>query len=508
MQNSPRLAFSGLFSSRLSALQQTKLGHGLPTQRKSGRMAPLAVVRTVHFGHNAEAMLSPQAEPLPLLYVDDEASNLELFQLTFGEQYAVRTALSGAEGLELLDKEDIGLILTDERMPGMSGIEFLERVVQRAPDSVRVIVSAYADADRLLRAINRGHAHEYILKPWNADDLRACLDRGLAMVQRRRQLLAKAASAEALHRDLRHERDPNSIIGEQGGLREALSAARRAADSDATVLLLGETGTGKELVARAVHDASPRATGPFIAVNSAALAEGTMESELFGHEKGAFTGAHRGSVGRFELANRGTLFLDEIGDISQRMQVALLRAIQEREFCRVGGTRTIRVDVRLVVATHRDLEQLVEAGDFRRDLYYRLNVLPITIPPLRQRPQDIPALIGHFVRKYRRGGRSRRVDDLAVEALQQYAWPGNVRELENVVQRALVLGHGDVLTLEDFCLRLELPAQNVRQQAQRREVEELRRQLLEHGGNLARVARTLGVPRTTLVSRAKKYGLI
>jgi transcriptional regulator with GAF, ATPase, and Fis domain len=297
------------------------------------------------------------------------------------------------------------------------------------------------------------------------------------------------------------------------GRTETMVALRRAIDrfgpTVATVLIHGETGTGKELVARLVHEASPRADGPFVRVNCASLAEGVLQSELFGHEKGAFTGAVAQRKGRFELADGGTLFLDEIGDVPPTTQVSLLRVLQEREVERVGGQRPVRVNVRVVAATHRDLERMVADGDFRADLFYRLNVVPLRLPPLRERPQDVPALLAHFVRKHRPRGVPPAVEPEALAALARYAWPGNVRELENLVQRALVLAAGPSLTLEDFSLDLGARfTESVRAEQQQGEAAEVRDALLAHGGNVARAARALGLPRTTLISRAKKHGLL
>ena len=450
-----------------------------------------------------------------LLFVDDEDDNVELFRLHFGEEFTIRSAKSGAEALQILEREDIGLIITDERMPGMTGIEMLARIVERWPDTVRIIVSAYGDASRLLSAMNRGHAHEYMLKPWDDQELRGCLLRGQAMVERRRRLAAHAEVGEVLAADLRREHDPSHIVGGDAGLKPTLDLARRAAQSDATVLLHGETGSGKELVAHFIHEASPRRNQPFIRVNCGALSEGLLESELFGHERGAFTGAERTRRGRFELADGGTLFIDEIGDISAKLQVTLLRVLQERELERVGGNATIHVDVRVIAATHQDLPQLVAQGHFREDLYYRLNVLPVRIPPLRERVDDLPALLGHFIAKH--ASRRWPAPELGagvVAALSSYSWPGNVRELENLVQRALVLAQGSELGVDDFSLQLARPgaepivAARPREQAQKNEAEQLRELLLFHGGNCTRAAVALGVPRTTFISRAKKYDLL
>ncbi|MFO0644663.1 MAG: sigma-54 dependent transcriptional regulator [Polyangiales bacterium] len=448
---------------------------------------------------------------MALLYVDDEPMNLELFRLNFSDDFKVLTANGGKEALAVLEREDVGLLLSDERMPDLSGAELLARVSERWPDVMRVIVSAYSDSARLLRAMNLGHAHEYVLKPWDRDELAGCIDRALAMAARRRQLQRRASMADALAEDLRAPAAPDGIVGSSPSFRAVLASARRAAASDATVLLRGETGTGKELVARLVHESSGRASGPFIRVNCASLAEGVLQSELFGHEQGAFTGAVKTRRGRFELAHGGTIFLDEIGDIPALTQVSLLRVLQEREVERVGGSRPVSVDVRVVAATHRDLEKMVAEGQFRADLFYRLNVVPLRLPPLRERPDDVPALVESFVARHaKRAGRDTpRVTADAMEALSRYSWPGNVRELENAVERALVLSQGPELTLEDFSFDLGARfVDSAREQAQQSEASELRALLLAHGGNVARAARELNIARTTLISRAKKHGLL
>jgi DNA-binding NtrC family response regulator len=474
-----------------------------------------------------------------VLYVDDEPQNLELFRLQLGRELRVLTAKSGAEALEVLARERVAVLLTDERMPGLSGIELLAQTVERWPDVVRIIVSAYSDAARLLLAINRGHAHEYVVKPWDRAELRASIDRGLAMAERRRELAGRAERCEIYERELALERGSGPVVTQNVAFLSVLADARKAAHSDAAVLVQGETGTGKELVARFVHEASGRAHGPFVRVNCAALAEGVLESELFGHEQGAFTGAYKARRGRFELAQDGTLFLDEIGDISPKTQVSLLRVLQEKEIERVGGSAPVRVNARIVSATHRNLPRLVHEGRFREDLYYRLNVVPITVPPLRERPEDMGPLVAHLLRKHAGGRPVPGLGEGVVEQLGRYGWPGNVRELENMVQRALVLATGPELTLDDFRFdvgvreavdprsysgplsssardpghtRVEAPRTNEgltpREEACQNEREELRRLLVVHGGNFARAARATGVARTTLVSRAKKHGLL
>jgi transcriptional regulator with GAF, ATPase, and Fis domain len=301
------------------------------------------------------------------------------------------------------------------------------------------------------------------------------------------------------------------IVGWSTGLKAVADLARRAATVTAPVLLLGETGTGKELIARAIHEQGRRVEAPLVPVNCGALSDNLLESELFGHEAGAFTGALRTRKGRFELASGGTLFLDEIGEVSPRMQVALLRALQDGRIERVGGQASFSVDTRVIAATNRDLLAMVRAGTFREDLFYRLAVLPIEVPPLRERVADIPALVTRFVAKAAKtSGRERpRVGQDVLEFLQGYHWPGNVRELENMVQRALILCDGDELGLDDFTFLCPRPADpNLRDQVQQREASALREVLLAHGGNATRAARALNVPRTTLMSRARRLGVL
>ena len=460
-----------------------------------------------------------------ILYVDDEPNNLALFRMQFEELFAIRTAANGEQALACLGGEEIAVVFTDERMPGMTGIELLARVSERWPETLRVIVSAYRDADRLWAALNRGHAQEYLVKPWSAEEITACIQRSLQTYERRRALLRHAEIGEVLTQEQRAIPGTGKLIGAEGGLATTLRLARRAAATDATVLVRGETGTGKALVARFIHDTSSRATFPFIQVNCGALSEGILESELFGHEQGAFTGATRTRKGRFELAEGGTLFLDEIGDISPKLQVNLLRALQEGEFERVGGNATLKVDVRIVAATHRNLEAAVAAGKFREDLYYRLNVIPLEVPPLRDRKSDLVPLLHHFIDKHCPPGRTRpRLAAGVAEALAQYNWPGNVRELENLVQRAVVLASSSELDIDDFSVRFAPCALADRGQAEGSAAEfdvladirgqvrdadsvKFRRALVEHGGNLSRAARALGLPRSTLVSRLRRLGL-
>src|SRR5439155_5476257 len=318
------------------------------------------------------------------------------------------------------------------------------------------ILTAFTDVDVLIESINLGHVYRYITKPWDAKEVKGILTQAIERYHLRRENRRLTEQLEQyagyLSQEMHGEFDFGQIIGDAPPLKEVLSRVEQVAPTGSTVLLRGETGTGKELVAHAIHINSPREAKPFVRVNCAALAPGILESELFGHEKGAFTGAMVRRAGRFELADGGTLFLDEVGDLPMEVQVKLLRVLQEREFERVGGSETLKVDVRVVSATHRDLEALIAAGKFREDLYYRLNVFPITLPPLRDRQDDVPKLVEHFVGKFNRvtGKAVRGFDAGALAALQQYSWPGNVRELENVVERAIIVCRGNEVTASDL----------------------------------------------------------
>lgn len=446
-----------------------------------------------------------------LLYVDDEPANLDLFELEFGDEFRILTAPDAAKGLELLESEDIDILLSDERMPGMSGIEFLATAWRQWPNVGRFIVSAYSDADRILRAINQGHAHEYILKPWDPEQIRTSLNHQIKSQQRRKELQRRALIVEE---ELESQKSPLERVipvGLTGGMVEIAKDLKQISQSDATVLIQGETGTGKELIASAIYRESARSGKPMLRVNCSALTDNLLQSELFGHERGSFTGAERQKLGRFELADGGTLFLDEIGDISPQMQVSLLRVLQEGSFERVGGTKTLNTDVRIIAATHRDLPALVAQGLFREDLYYRLNVLPIRVPPLRDRIGDIPALVQHFIEKYARAEQSMKVHSETLMALQVYHWPGNIRELENMVQRALVINTTGTLEVSDFQFELDtlkVNAVTTKRDYQSSMVEELRKALLYHHGNCSKAARALNLPRSTFVSRAQKFGLI
>ena len=450
-----------------------------------------------------------------ILYVDDDTPNLDLFRRWFDEQFVVLTAGSGPEALEVLEKEEVGVVVSDQRMDPMNGIDLLARVEQRWSLATRVLLTAYSDRELLFAAIQRGRVHDYVLKPWQPEDLGLRLRHGMETYRRRAELVRAEAERDQLRAELEHHRALGEIVGLAGGLGGVDSVIERLAPTDSTVMIRGESGTGKELLARELHRRSKRSTQPFVRVNCASFAEGVLESELFGHEAGAFTGAQKARQGRFEQADGGTLFLDEIGDISLGLQVRLLRVLQEREFERVGGNRTLKVDIRLIAATHRPLEEMVKAGQFREDLFYRLNVVPLLVPPLRARPGDIGVLAQHFLDHFARDLRKQvTLAPEAVEALRRYDWPGNVRELRNVIERAAVLADPVAVLAEadlafDFAARpaAPAPAGSVFAEIAHAEAEQIRDALRKAGGSKARAAQLLGIPRTTLNDRIRKLAI-
>jgi two-component system NtrC family response regulator len=451
-----------------------------------------------------------------ILVVDDEANYLTVMQALLEEAgYEVLTALSGAEALKAAAQSDLDVVLTDMKMPKMSGIELLDEIKRLYPDIPVIIMTAYGTVEKAVEAMKKG-AFDYILKPFKNEEILVTIAKALE----HRHLLLKN---RLLSQDLERKYGLPNIVGESRAIQEILALVRRVAGSKATVLISGESGTGKELVARAIHQLSPRAGKTFISVNCAALTETLLESELFGHERGAFTHAVAMRKGRFELADGGTLFLDEVAEMSPALQVKLLRVLQEMEFERVGGTRTIKVDVRVVAATNKDLKEEVEAGRFREDLYYRLNVVHLHIPPLRQRPEDIPLLAVHFLKKYAsenvRG--EVRLSPEAMKLLMQYAWPGNVRELENVMERAVILCGDNVITPNDLPgelaagreskevdIDLFIPLTKPLPEALEQIEEQMIRRALEASGQVqVRAAEMLGITKSLLQYKLKKYHL-
>jgi len=369
-----------------------------------------------------------------ILIADDEPNIRRVLEaMLMKDGFTVLVAENGKKALDLASSNQIDLLLSDLIMPDSNGVELLQKVKQLHPQCSAIIITAYGSIKSAVEAMRLG-AFNYLTKPFDIDEVRAVVKRALE----HRKLLAEN---QELKQQLATSVKLDSLDCVSGKMQEVYKIVERAAESRATVLIRGESGTGKELIARALHFNSPRAGKPFVPVSCAALPETLLESELFGHEKNAFTGAMTAKPGRFELANQGTLFLDEIGDIPPAVQIKMLRVLQEWEFERIGGTKSIKVDVRLIAATNKDLEKAVADESFRSDLYYRLNIVSVLIPPLRERTEDIPTLVSHFLDKYNKqnGRKIASVDDSAWERLRSYSWPGNVRELENAIERAVVL---------------------------------------------------------------------
>jgi two-component system NtrC family response regulator len=444
-----------------------------------------------------------------ILLIDDDDSLRRVMEFSLVESgYRVQAAASGEDGLLLLEKEAFDAVITDITMPGMSGMEVLARVRARDEHLPVIVITAYGTIESAVLAMKKG-AFDYITKPFNRDELRLTLDKALRMRKLERENVELRAEVTDRYRF-------ENIIGASEKIGEVLNMAGRVASSNASVLITGESGTGKELLAKGIHYNSSRAEGPFVAVNCAAIPENLIESELFGHMKGAFTGAIRDKEGKFELAGGGTLFLDEIGELRIDLQAKILRALQERQVDRVGGSHPISVDVRVIAATNKDIERAVKEGSIREDLFYRLSVIMLHMPPLRERRDDIPLLVRHFLKKFN-AGTDMRIDAEVLSAIKAYGWPGNVRELENVIEHASVLRRGDVIFLADLPDKLKrekasveniifnLPDEGI-------SLEELEKSLIikaleKHKGNQTRAAEYLGITRPTLIYRMEKYGI-
>ena len=452
-----------------------------------------------------------------LLIVDDEKEILRSLTLTFADDYAVFTASSGAEALEILEKQEIALVIADQRMPVMTGAELLERVFQINSSIIRIILTGYTDTASLIQAINKGHIYQYITKPWERQDLRITVKRAvesyeLALENQRLLRELQAANERLkdenifLRSEVRKEWQCADIIGQSPVMQKVFSLVNRVLDNSATVLLTGETGTGKTLLACYIHHHGPRRDKLFIEQNCGTLPEMLLESELFGHKRGAFTGAIQDRKGLFEVADGGTLLLDEICEMSPVLQVKLLQVLQEGRFRRVGENEFRQTDVRIIAATNKDLQTEVQNGRFRADLFYRVNVFPIHIPPLRERVSDIRLLAEYCLNKYRRklNNQVTGFSEDALRSLCDYDYPGNVRELENLIERALILSAGPQIEAGEWLPMLTMhPGSMTR--LERLERAEIERLLECHQGNLTRIARELGISRTTLWRRLNDY---
>ncbi|OGB96708.1 MAG: Fis family transcriptional regulator [candidate division NC10 bacterium RIFCSPLOWO2_12_FULL_66_18] len=439
-----------------------------------------------------------------ILVVDDEEIVRDSLARWLEEDgYQVDTAPDGQAALAKLAAQAYAILLVDLKMPGIDGLQVLAQARTLQPDAAIIIMTAYATVDTAVQAMKQG-AYDYLVKPFEPEELSLMVGKltNTQALRRENVLLRKALKRQCEFKDL---------VSKSPKMEAVFELARTAAKSNSTVLILGGSGTGKELLARAIHAESLRREGPFVGVSCAALTESLLESELFGHEKGAFTGAVGSARGKFEIAAGGTLFLDEIGDISPKLQLDLLRVLDAREFRRVGGSQVIKTDARIIAATNRDLKKLVDSGSFREDLYYRLNVIPVTLPPLRERKEDIPLLAEHFLAQFRTEMRKplESLSGEALEMLMAYDWPGNVRELRNVLERGAVLARGPILTP----LGLELgpptlpPGAPTDTPDSLREVERrhIEVTLKQHNWNITRAAKALGIDRVTLYNKIKRY---
>jgi two-component system nitrogen regulation response regulator NtrX len=462
--------------------------------------------------------------PPRILVVDDEAAIRDSLRMILEyEHYGFIGASTGPEGIAAVRRESPDLVVLDIKMPGMSGLEALAEM-RKIDDTLPVaMISGHGTITDAVQATRLG-AFDFIEKPFTSERVLVTIGKGLELRDLRQE-----------NRDLRLAMETKyEIVGESAALRRVLEAVKRAAPTNATVMLLGESGVGKELVARTVHRNSPRAGQRFVQVNCAAIPEELIESELFGHEKGSFTGATEKQVGKFEQADRGTIFLDEVGDMSQKTQAKVLRVLQEQEVERLGSARTIKVDVRVIAATNKNLEEAMQNGTFREDLFFRLNVIPIHVPPLRERPEDIPLLVRHFARMTaeEHNLKPKRFDERAMEALQQYRWRGNIRELRNTVERLLIMAPGEVIRLQDLPPEVlssagekvvvptagasgtgQVTARAAQVPGTLREFKEaaerafLVEKLREHGWNISKTAEVLDTPRSNLYKKLEQYGI-
>jgi DNA-binding NtrC family response regulator len=441
------------------------------------------------------------AKKISILIVDDEESVRDsLYHWFIEDGYRVECVENAKEALLILETEGFDIILADIKMPGMDGLEMLKRIKMLKSDSVVIVMTAFATVDTAVQALKDG-AFDYVTKPFDPDDLSHLIrnaSKQIALTEENENLKKKVISLENVE----------DLIGESEAIRRVLKDIESVAQSNSSVVITGESGTGKELVARAIHSNSPRKYFPLVSVHCGALTESLLESELFGHEKGAFTGAMYNRKGRFEMADNGTIFLDEIATISTKMQIDLLRVLESKKFIRVGGNKEISSDFRVICATNRDLKSMVEKGAFREDLYYRLNVVNIYVPPLRERIEDIPLLAEYFIKKYclSMNRQPVAIDPSALKRLEEFSFPGNVRELENMIERALVVGSGKKISLRDLPLEKSVITSSTEslEDFERVHINQI---LSKYNWNISRAAKALKVDRVTLYNKISKYGL-
>jgi two-component system response regulator HupR/HoxA len=463
-----------------------------------------------------------------ILIVDDQPEILNALERLLKEEYRILTAASGQAALEIMYKEQVTVIMADQRMPGMTGVEFLSQTLAVQPDTIRILITAYADITASINAVNRGQIYYYISKPWEPEELQLIIHQAVEKYRLQNEKKELNRKLEAINLQLQQENillkqnikkeyDFSTIIGHAPRMLQVFKLVSRIIDTSTTVLLFGETGTGKELIARAIHFNGPRKNEMFVAQNCGALPDTLLESELFGHVRGSFTGAIADRKGIFELASSGTVFLDEIADTSPALQVRLLRVLQEGEIKPVGGTKTIKVDVRVIAATNKNLEQLVSEHKFREDLYYRLNVFPIMLPPLHERREDIGDLVHHFLKKYAQKT-NKIINTITPEAMQlltQASYPGNIRELENEIERAVTLtDDGTAITPEVLSTRFHMTQSTTipekDNQSLKDQVEELERKMILQTlratqGNILQAAAKLQLSRAGLYKKIKRY---
>lgn len=446
-------------------------------------------------------------EDMKVLAVDDDPVTCSILQRILNKCDCQHEIMRGGpEALQRIEKEKYDLLITDLKMPDVDGIALLKEVRKKSTDTLVIMITGFSTVESAVEAMKLG-AYDYIRKPIDPDELLLVIERALEnkMLLNENRLLKEALAGRFSF---------ESIIGRHPGILQVLDLVKKVSQSMSNVIIRGESGTGKELIARAIHHNGPRRKNRFIAVNCGAIPDNLLENELFGHEKGAFTGAYEQKKGLIEAADGGTLFLDEIGNISEPMQVRLLRVIQERSFFRIGGTREVNVDVRFICATNQDIERLVEEGRFREDLFHRLNVITLSLPPLRERRKDIPLLISHFIKKFNHyyGKEIKGVTEDALKVLVNYNWRGNIRELENVIERAMTLMDGDMITvsnLPDYIFERDETREIKRMIPTLREMEKMHilHVLKETGGDRARAAEMLGIDKTTLWRKTRRYGV-